>query len=147
MDNTIRVMFNNSTHSEPVKTGIPELLKTGLLGASDVIDDGPSKSQGGLSVRIKVSQNSEKDHDLNEVVFKDEKKVKERTLLVYCESKAKTFLSDLKNVVLPKFGIVQSAKWQSLKDDDGPKIISVVLYSSELDAVRCISETNKGLIL
>ena len=69
--------------------------------------------------------------------FKDEKKILERTLIAYCDTKAKTFLSDMRNVVFPKFGTIRSCK----RNSDG-QTISIVMYSSELDAVRCINETN-----
>ena len=69
--------------------------------------------------------------------FKDEKKVTDRTLIAYCNTTAKTFLSDMSNVVFPKFGTIKSCR----RNPDG-KTISIVMYSSELDAVRCISETN-----
>lgn len=69
--------------------------------------------------------------------FKDEKKVTERTLIAYCNTTAKTFLSDMSNIVFPKFGTIKSCK----RNPNG-KTISIVMYSSELDAVRCISETN-----
>lgn len=68
---------------------------------------------------------------------KDEKKVLERTLIVYCPTRSKTFVTDMNEVVFPKFGTVRSCQW----NPDG-ETLSVVLYSSELDAVRCISETN-----
>ncbi len=61
----------------------------------------------------------------------------DRTLIAYCNTAAKTFLSDMSNIVFPKFGTIKSCK----RNPNG-KTISIVMYSSELDAVRCISETN-----
>ena len=59
--------------------------------------------------------------------FKDEKKVLERTLTAYCNTKAKSFLTDMSDVVFPKFGTIRSCKF----NQDG-KTISIVMYSSEL---------------
>ena len=142
MDNSIRVMLNNQN-----QPGSSEGLDTDHLPGTDVNVSGLSnktafEDKSGLSLRVEVvnnipSQAASPPDDAQ--VCKDEKKIKDRTLLVYCDTKSKTFLADMKNVVFQKFGTVRSAEWRQVGPD---KFLAVVMYSSELDAVRCINETN-----
>ena len=98
MDNSIRVMLNNQN-----QPGSSEGLDTDHLPGTDVNVSGLSnktafEDKSGLFLRVEVvnnipSQAASPPDDAH--VRKDEKKIKDRTLLVYCDTKSKTFLGGM----------------------------------------------------
>jgi len=139
MDNSIRVMFNNRN-----KTALkPDQADLNGGDADDGVNENihPDKNNSADSSKAELNDSETGFEDPPAEVCKDEKKIKERTLLVFCNTKSKTFLADMTNVVFQKYGTVKSAEWQSYRDADH-QVLSIVMYSSELDAVRCIHDTN-----
>jgi len=108
-------------------------------GVNENIHPDKNNSADSSKAELNDSETGFEDHPAE--VCKDEKKIKERTLLVFCNTKSKTFLADMTNVVFQKYGTVKSAEWQSYRDADH-QVLSIVMYSSEVDAVRCIHDTN-----